>query len=329
MKELAIIIPAYKARFLARALASVATQTTKNFTLYVFDDHSPDPLDTIVCTALSKSENTVSYERFDTNMGGTELTKHYDRCIKRTKEPWIWLFSDDDTMEESCVAAFWKTVHETEYRYDVYCFDSVEIGADDRVTGLHPPLPAWESWKQYAYFLFRGCRKVPQQAMIFSRAAYEKLGAFVEFPLGWTSDQATLMALAGDKGIKQIWGPKVRFRKSNENISSIDNAAMSAQKLQAAIQFMGWVVRRFDEVPGRNFPISDESLRRLAFEWFKRHLAELHTWYGPRECIHTARFISDTWHEPYAKALARMVRLDLGMFAHVARAELSGSRQSG
>jgi hypothetical protein len=231
-------------------------------------------------------------------------------------------------MEESCVAAFWKTVHETDSSYDVYCFDSIEIGADDRVTGLHPPLPAWESWKQYAYFLFRGCRIVPQQAMIFSRASYEKLGSFVEFPLGWASDQATLMALAGDTGIKQVWGPKVYFRKSDENISSIDNAAMSAQKLQAAIQFMGWVVRRFDEAPGQNFPISDESLRRLAFEWFKRHLAELHSWYGPSECVHTARFIRDTWREPYAKALARMLRLDLGMVVHVAKARFSSSRQS-
>jgi glycosyltransferase involved in cell wall biosynthesis len=322
-KDLAIIIPAYKARFLAKALASVANQTTRDFKIYVFDDGSSDPIGDIVQTALSGGVNTFSYERFENNLGGSNLTKHYDRCVKRTEEPWIWLFADDDIMEEGCVASFWKTVHESDSEYGVYCFDSIEIDTEDRVSALHPLLPACESWKQFAYFLFRGGRIVPQQAMIFSRAAYEKLGGFVEFPLGWASDQATLMALADEKGIKRISGPKVRFRKSGENISSTNNAAISSQKLQAAMQFMRWMVRRINEVPDRNFPISDESLRLLAFDWFKRHLADLRSWYSPSECLRAARFVSDTWHEPYAKAFVRMLRLNLRMALHEARARLS------
>ena len=48
MKRLAIIIPAYKATFLSAALDSISAQTCKDFTLYVGDDCSPEPIGNIV-----------------------------------------------------------------------------------------------------------------------------------------------------------------------------------------------------------------------------------------------------------------------------------------
>jgi glycosyltransferase involved in cell wall biosynthesis len=324
MSELAIIIPAYRARFLAKALASAMNQAGNNFKVYVFDDCSNEPIEPIVQDAVQRDRNRVSYERFDSNLGSIKLTKHYDRCVKRTTEPWIWLFSDDDVMDDGSVEAFSKIARETGCQYDVYYFNSMGIDGTDRVSTLHPSLPDQESWKQYAYFLFRGSRQVPQQAMIFSRAAYEKLGGFVEFPVGWASDQASLMAMAGEKGIKLISGPKVQFRHSGENISSTENSAISSQKLQAAMQFMRWVIRQFNEVPVQNFPISDELLRQVALQWFKQHLAALHTWYSLGECFQTARFVSDTWGEPYWKALAFILRLNLRLTLNGLRTRLMG-----
>ena len=48
MKKLAIIIPAYKARFLQETLDSIAKQNSHEFTVYIGDDASPYPLKTIV-----------------------------------------------------------------------------------------------------------------------------------------------------------------------------------------------------------------------------------------------------------------------------------------
>lgn len=42
--KLAIVMPAYKARFLRQALESIAQQTDKRFTVYVGDDASPDDI---------------------------------------------------------------------------------------------------------------------------------------------------------------------------------------------------------------------------------------------------------------------------------------------
>ena len=48
MKKLAIIIPAYKPRFLQETLDSIAKQNNHEFTVYIGDDASPYPLETIV-----------------------------------------------------------------------------------------------------------------------------------------------------------------------------------------------------------------------------------------------------------------------------------------
>lgn len=45
MKKLAIIIPAYKPRFLRETLDSIAKQNNHDFTVYIGDDASPYQLD--------------------------------------------------------------------------------------------------------------------------------------------------------------------------------------------------------------------------------------------------------------------------------------------
>jgi glycosyltransferase involved in cell wall biosynthesis len=83
--QLAIVIPAYKARYLRETLASVAAQTNKNFKLYIGDDASPEPLAEIV--REFSGELPVQYMRFDKNWGRTVLTKHWTRCIRLSNEP--------------------------------------------------------------------------------------------------------------------------------------------------------------------------------------------------------------------------------------------------
>ena len=75
MKQLAIIIPAYKATFLSAALDSIAAQTCKDFTLYVGDDYSPEPIGPIVEAYLNKID--LFYQRFDSNLGGKDLVAQW------------------------------------------------------------------------------------------------------------------------------------------------------------------------------------------------------------------------------------------------------------
>lgn len=68
---LAIIIPAYKSKFLSEALDSIAAQTCKNFTLYIGDDCSPNNIKEIVEQYNDKIN--IVYQRFNSNLGSKDL----------------------------------------------------------------------------------------------------------------------------------------------------------------------------------------------------------------------------------------------------------------
>lgn len=144
MKEkqnnLAIVIPAYKATFLAAALDSIAAQTCQDFTLYIGDDCSPNNLGEIVDRYRDKIN--LVYRRFDTNFGGKDLIAQWERCIDMSQgEEWIWLFSDDDVMEASCVENFYKSLQETNASYDLYHFDVKVINDDGKITSIPKKYP--------------------------------------------------------------------------------------------------------------------------------------------------------------------------------------------
>lgn len=72
---MAIVIPAYKGRFLKETLDSIAVQAHKDeFVLYIGDDASPERLDKIVESYQNKVN--LVYHRFSENMGGKDLVAH-------------------------------------------------------------------------------------------------------------------------------------------------------------------------------------------------------------------------------------------------------------
>ena len=97
---LAIVIPAYKSKFLELALNSICKQTDKRFHLYIGDDNSPEHLYDIILKYEDKI--TLTYKRFDENLGRNDLIAHWERCIDLVQdEEYIWFFSDDDMMEKN------------------------------------------------------------------------------------------------------------------------------------------------------------------------------------------------------------------------------------
>ena len=105
--KLAIVIPAYKRLFFKAALESIANQTCLDFTLYIGNDNSPEDLYSTV--KEYESRLNIKYQKFEENFGGSNLVSHWERCLDLVQdEEWIWLFSDDDTMEENCVEKFYQ-----------------------------------------------------------------------------------------------------------------------------------------------------------------------------------------------------------------------------
>ena len=246
--RLAIIIPAYKAAFLPAALDSIAAQTCKDFTLYVGDDCSPEPIGYIV--ERYKEKIKLVYQRFETNLGGKDLVAQWERCIAMSQnEPYIWLFSDDDVMEPNCVEELFSQINQTEGAYDVYHFnvDIInELGAFEKRKPDYPTVFP-------AYRFYRGKSSGRFSAFVvdtvFSRKVYEQFGGFTKYDLAWGSDVATWVLFSGRKGICTMPNARVKWRQSSQNITPNYSCQIAERKLKAELEFLNWAYRYFAKEP--------------------------------------------------------------------------------
>jgi hypothetical protein len=307
--KLAIVIPAYKSRFLRETLRSIVAQTDQRCSVYVGDDGSPESIASVV--QEFSGQRPITYRRFENNLGGTSIVEHYNRCIALAPEPWIWLFSDDDTMEPTCVADFYQALAETDSRSDVYRFSVTVIDEKGAIVSLNPPAPPRESPLEFTYFFLRRLRSATAQETVLSRAAFERKGGLPVFPLGWGSDVATIIGFSGGKDITGIPGSKVRFRKSGANISSMKSRHRRREKLAGAISLAQWLVDYLRAATPGPFPIPADSMVRMVEGWFRDHLRAFRCPFTLGECMATARFLSRTWGRPFPLNLVWMLKIDL------------------
>lgn len=254
--NLAIVIPAYKSEFFNETLQSIRNQTDLRFSLYIFDDASPENIEEIV--NRFEFEIKVVFKRFDKNLGSHSLVKQWERCIRETRdEEWIWLFSDDDTMTPDCVKSFYQTL-ENNPGYAAYRFDTHKISSDGEVIKKnHFPdtfdgasfLNLKLSYEQESYIV----------EYIFSRKAYEEIGGFTDLPLAWTTDDLFCLKLANYGEICSIDSGVVNWRYSESNISGGQNLENARQKMEASSIFVNWVIDHpevYKKLNPRDLPIS-------------------------------------------------------------------------
>jgi hypothetical protein len=307
--QLAVIIPAFKATFLAQTLKALVCQTDQRFNIYVCDDASPADIRGITESVLG--DRPYTYKRFEQNLGGVSLAGHWNRSVAESHEPWVWLFSDDDVMEADCVGVFYRTLEATGGSFDVYRFDTLCVDENDRPIRLSPPHPEEEGWMDFAYFLLDGSRNGTAQEAIVSRKAFEQTGGWINFPLAWFSDHASLMAWSANNGLRGMEGARVRWRRSGLNISSTRENKFKMPKVHASMQFVEFLMQRVEEDPDPCFPLPADVFKPLTREWFMKHLMNMHHSFGPRECLFISHFLTKTWHDSMAINMVRLLKVNL------------------
>lgn len=252
--ELAIVIPAYKPDFLARTLESVAAQTDQRFSLYLGDDAGPEGVRRI-CEAHRSTLGAFTYHRFVENLGAVSLASHWNRCVALTKEPWVWLFSDDDLMLPDCVAAFHEA-HADAKEVDVLRFQSEVVDAEGRHVSSNPRHPAIESGADFVFERLLGRRAGYAVDYVFRRSAFDAAGGFPEYPLAWGSDYAAWFLFSRRGGIRTLAHGGVQYRQSERSISGSHGA--EREKFDATLRFLRFVE---EEVAGA------DPRRRTREEW--------------------------------------------------------------
>lgn len=244
-KELAIIIPAYKGRFLEAALDSLSRQSCMAFSVYVGDDCSPEDIGEIVSKYADSID--IVYRRFEDNLGGTDLAAHWERCIAMSsEEPYLHLFSDDDMLPYDAVERFVKT-RERCPESGFFRMQLAVVDESGSVLRCNPPLA--EGRSDAVDML---CDKLSGKTSsatceyIFSRAIYGQCGGFVHFPHAWCSDDATwfrMARLAG--GVTPVPGLPVLWRNVTGN--NISNSRQYDRDKETATA--GFIMHLWDNYP--------------------------------------------------------------------------------
>jgi len=228
------ILPAYKARFLKEAVASILNQSYANFRLIVVDDCSPDDIAGIV---RSFDDPRISYHRNERNIGGTDLVAAWTAALAYADSEWCILASDDDIYEPTFLAEMIR-LSEKYPSCDLLHGRMDIIDGSDNAIRTAEPRAECESAVQFAYN--RACLRMDQCApdFMFRRSAFLEAGGFVSFPLAWYSDDATWFRLARN-GVACTPDVQFHFRHSGINISaSFDNAKT---KLSSGQLFLQWL----------------------------------------------------------------------------------------
>ncbi len=259
--KLAIIIPAYKSIFFKKALDSIANQTCLDFTLYIGNDNSPENLYSIVKEYESSLE--IKYKHFDENFGGVNLVSHWERCIDLVQnEEWIWLFSDDDTMEERCVEKFYEYI-KVNKTVNLLHFDINIINENGILLSKSENFP--KNMPVETFFAKRVRAEIDSAVVeyIIRKEDFKRAGNFKNYDLAWSSDDATWIRLARENGIVTIPNTKVNWRQSGSNISSMSNdKKIAIRKLKSNIEHLSWVKNYF-----LKFSIKEKSTEFDKFKW--------------------------------------------------------------
>jgi len=312
MKPLAIVIPAYKGRFLAATLQSIAAQDCGDFRLIVGDDASPEDLRSL-CRAV-EGRVELYYTRFEQNLGGRDLVAQWARCVALCDEPWVWLFSDDDLMPPDAVRRLLDAIRAAPGARDLWHFNVERIDAEGRVLRSEPAFPPRLSARAFAVARLGFELSSFAPDYVFARAAYERIGGFVNFPRAWCADDASWIALGARAGIHTLAGAPVQWRESGINISAAHGADVE-DKWQAQLQFLAWLgdfLRRHPAVEGEP---SDAQILARARPWLMAQAYRLRRPLLSQGAVATARALAPLRGAGGMGLWAAMLRADLRLLA--------------
>ncbi len=249
--SIAIVIPAYKGRFLDRTLQSIAGQDDSDFAVYVGDDCSPEDLGSVVKSFEGRLK--IIYRRFAENLGGENLLSHWERCLDMVKEDYILFFSDDDILPSDAVSRIRKAIADNPGR-EFFRFGLKVIDENDAVVMFNPDFISGSTTaEQMLADKLSGRTSSAAVEYVFSSDLYRKIGGrFVHFPVAWCSDDATWYLMAREKGVVNIYGEPVGWRNvTGGNISN--SSRYNREKMQATLMFLSWLKENWRGPADREF----------------------------------------------------------------------------
>ena len=227
------LLPAYKVKYLDEMLKSIKAQTYTNFKVVISDDCSPDNLYSICEPYLSDSR--FVYRRNEENMGSKSLVSHWNLLVNMCDTEYLILASDDDIYAPEFLSEIdtlvQKYSHVDLFRARVWMID---INGDT----LEKDFKGEEYENQYDFLYSMFCQRgiTCIANYVFKSNSLQNIGGFVDFPLAWNSDDATIMRISSN-GVVNTSNIVFYYRNSGYNISLTHSRDTLNKKTIADLQF--------------------------------------------------------------------------------------------
>lgn len=230
-----IAIPAYKKKWLNVAIESALSQDYKNIELLIVDDHSPQNLKDIVEPYLSDSRVKYFYNK--KNLGKKSIVHNWNKCLEYAKGEFFVLLCDDDILLPNFVSVLLKLADKYP-SCNVFHARRYIKKNNSEALGQEDVWPTFESSEEYTKNFLHGLRKHTVTEFLYRTDHIIPIG-YQNFPVGFYSDNVSLMFFSKEGGIVSSDEGLMIFRESEIHISS--NPKYNAGKALATRRFIKWV----------------------------------------------------------------------------------------
>ena len=229
-----IAIPAYKRTWLKEAIESALSQDYDDIELIIVDDHSPQNLKEVVNPYLS--DKRVSYYCNESNIGKDSVANNWNRCLEYIRGEFFILLCDDDIL----MPGFVSTLLDLARKYPqcaVFHGRRMLYHENTFSTEVSAPWPEYESFDDFVKAKAEVGRKHTITEFLYRSASILE-ESFSVFPVGYFSDDATVLKIVKKGGIASSCKAVCKIRISEERISGAGKYAV--EKARAAIQYYDW-----------------------------------------------------------------------------------------
>lgn len=248
-----VVMPAYKPRFLAQALESVAAQTYRPLELIVCDDSAGPDVERIVAAFAARADVPVHYSRNPERLWETRSTA---RGIALAAGEFVKFLHDDDLLEPDCIADMVEAARATPAITLVAARRRLidEQGrplADELATSF----PARDDLRLHgddvvAFLADHTVNFIGEPSAVLCRRAAvlplgDDLAVLDGVRVGWVADLALYVKLLHGGELAMLARPRVAFRISREQFSQVgrDRPGIGEQghdALRRGIRALGW-----------------------------------------------------------------------------------------
>lgn len=214
--KFSILVPAFKAQFLAECIDSILSQTYTNFELIIVNDASPENLGEIVS---SYNDSRIQYYVNEKNCGAVNVVDNWNKCLSYANGDYVICMGDDDKLLPCCLEEYRKLIEKFP-DLDIYHGLTEIIDENGKVSDIQEARPEREGMFSLINGRLRGNRLQYIGDWAMSREKLTQMQGYVKMPMAWGSDDLTAFKLSMHNGVANTQIPVFQYRISSLTISN-------------------------------------------------------------------------------------------------------------